>query len=326
MGFLGLDLRRLSLYAFEWPVPAVIFLAAGLVRWPRGLDRAGTALIGTAAGVLVANFFYWHHGLYLGPRMLYTAIPGLVLLTALGLEALDGAAGRWRGAYRTAVVAAVAVAFALNIPARTQHRVERYFTMKLHPDRQARAAGIANAVVLVAESWASRMLAQMWAWGVPPAEVERAYRTVDSCELDEVLLEAEARAAAGSDSARVRGWMRDELAARRARNGDTELPKADTLPDHTLKLDPARPLTPRCRALIAEDYEGFSLFTPFLPLNSATLDGDLVFARHQRERDTLLLREYPGRSYYLYTPRTPAPNVVPQFVPLGLRRAGETTP
>jgi hypothetical protein len=320
LAFLNLDLRRLSLYAFEWPVPLAVPIAAALWRWPRGLDRAALALAGAGAAVVVANGFYWHHGLYLGPRMLYTAIPGTLLVTALGLRALDESAGRWRGAVRWVWVGCVVTAATQTVPARAETRIEGHFSMKLHPDRQAREAGITNAVIFVPESWASGMLARLWAWGVPRDEVEQSYRRVDSCELDEVLREADRRHAAGGDSATVRGWLRAELAARRARYAGYEIPMADTLPDRTLRLDPRRPLTPRCRQLLAQDLEGFSLYTPFLPLNAPTLDGDLVFARDLRERDTLLIRRYPGRAYYLYTPGTAAPNVTPRFVPLAEAR------
>jgi hypothetical protein len=189
------------------------------------------------------------------------------------------------------------------------------FTMKLHPDRQAREAGIHDALIFVAESWASRLLVRLLAWGVPSGEVERAYHTIDSCELDEVLQEAERRAAAVG-RARARDWLRRELAVRRDRSGGVELPRADTLPDPTLRLAPGRPLTARCRKLLAQDYEGFSVFTPFLPLNAPTFDGDLVFARDLRERNVLLMAQHPNRSYYRYTPGTPAYRVVPRFVPI----------
>lgn len=305
--FLNLDLRRLSLLTFEWPLPLALVLAAGIVLWDKSLDRA--------AAVLAASFFYWHHGLYLGPRMLYTGIPGIVLLTAVGLRSLDRAAGAWRSAHRAGVLAAFVLA-ASQTALRAEQYAHPYFTMKLHPDEQAREAGLRDAVIFVAESWASRMLSRFWAWGVPPDEVERSYRTVDSCELDEVLGEAERRAAGGADSAEVRAWLRRELAERRRRPGGVEPPKADTLPDHTLRLTPGRPLTARCRALLAQDEEGFSLFTPFLPLNNPTLDGDLVFARDQRERNRLLMERYPGRSYYRYTPLTTAPAARPRLLPL----------
>lgn len=315
LAFLNLDLRRLSLLTFEWPIPLALALVPAIVLWEKGLDRAAAALAATAAAVLVASFFYWHHGLYLGPRMLYTAIPGIVLLTAVGLRSLDRVAGGWRGAYRVGVVAAFAIA-GWQAAQRAREYAHPYFTMKLHPDRQAERAGIRNALVFVAESWASRMLARLWALGVPPDEVEQAYRQMDSCEMDETLEEADRRLAAGADSAGVRAWLRAELRARRAATAGVEWADTDTLPDHTLRLRADRPLTARCRALIAQDYEGFSLYTPFLPLNSPTLDGDLVFARDLRERNLRLMREYPGRSYWRYTPLTPVPGVVPRFVPI----------
>lgn len=326
LGFLNLDLRRLSLYAFEWPVPLAVLIGAGVLFWPRAVDRASGTLVATAVAVVGVNFFYWHHGEYLGPRMLYAAVPGLMVLTALSLGSLDRVAGQWRGAVRAGLLAALLVAATQTIPARAQKYANSFLSMKLHPDHQARAAGMQNAVIFVGESWASRMLALLWAWGVPPSEVERSYRTIDSCELEEVVQAAERRVVAGADSAEIRGWLRAELAVRRQRNGAVQLPRADTLPDHTLRLAPGRSITARCRELIKLDYEGFSVFTPFLPLNTPTLGGDLVFARDMRERDTLLMRLYPGRSFFLYTPGTAAYNVVPRFVPLEVPGPPATQP
>lgn len=318
LGFLNLDLRRLSLYAFEWPVPLGLLIAAGVAFWPRAVDRASGTLVATAVAVVGVNFFYWHHGEYLGPRMLYAAVPGLMVLTALSLRSLDEVAGRWRGALRAGLLAAFLLAVTQTIPARAQRQANSLFSMKLHPDQQARAAGIENAVIFVAESWASRMLALLRAWGVPASEVERSYRTIDSCELDEVLQSAERRVVAGADSTEVLAWLRRQLTLRRARNRHVELPRADTLPDPWLRLEPGRPITARCRHLIGLDSEGFSVFTPFLPLNDPTLDGELVFARDMRERNGLLVRLYPDRSTYLYAPWTNAVGVVPRFVPLDL--------
>jgi hypothetical protein len=139
---------------------------------------------------------------------------------------------------------------------------------------------------------------------------------VDSCELEEILQEADRRVGAGTDSLEVVRWLRSELNARWESGRSRLLPPADTLPDPTVRLDPRRPLTPRCRALLEEDRRGFAAFTPFLWLNTPTLDGDVVFARDLRERNVLLMRQYPERAFYLYAPPTGDWGVVPEFFPL----------
>src|SRR3970040_549501 len=88
-------IRRLHLYLYEWPIPALLPLALWGVL---GRQRSVRDLI-VGVGVVAAPllyFFYWHSGFYLGPRFFYVAVPWLVLGTARAWVWAWVRARRWR--------------------------------------------------------------------------------------------------------------------------------------------------------------------------------------------------------------------------------------
>jgi hypothetical protein len=125
----------------------------------------------------------------------------------------------------------------------------------------------------------------MWAVGVSRSESEALYRGVDSCALEEGLRAVERE----PPSSRTLGGLRSLL-------GDSALLVPSTLsPDITERMLPGRSYSTRCVRRINEDRAGFTLLAPLLAKDWA---GN-VFARDLHERDSLLLRDHPGRPVYL---------------------------
>ena len=60
-------------------------------------------------------------------------------------------------------------------------------TFDHHPDRDAVAAGIQNAVVVIPDGWGSRLIARMWANGVSMIRSDRFYASIDACTLHQML-------------------------------------------------------------------------------------------------------------------------------------------
>ena len=158
-------------------------------------------------------------------------------------------------------------------------------------ERLERAAGIERGVVFVAESWGSRVIAQLRGLGVGAAEVEKAYRQADLCVLDGIARRARAE---GWEPARVRSAVASAIV------GTQALALVEVAGDPTVRLRPGSRLTPECLDEIRYDEGGYSLFTPQLPANAPGLDGPRVFARDLRAWNAELLTRVPDRPAWIY--------------------------
>jgi len=75
------ELRALSVDFLQTPLPALfVVIAYGLLV--AEIPRRAWLLVAWAGGLVAVNFFYWHHDLLLGPRMLNESAPAWALLTA----------------------------------------------------------------------------------------------------------------------------------------------------------------------------------------------------------------------------------------------------
>jgi hypothetical protein len=81
--------------------------------------------------------------------------------------------------------------------------------------------------------------------------------------------------------------------------------------DPSLRLTPKVRYPPRCLAKIAANRSGFTLYPPLLLAR-----GGNVYARDLGARDSVLLRDYPGRAVYLLKPLSGAVGADPVFVRL----------
>lgn len=307
----GLDLHQLNTYLFDLPVPVLVLVAAGFLAGRRALGTRDAVPFAGAAALVGLLFFYWHRDVFYGPRFLYGAVPWLVILTAralalvrrAGRELMPGVSAGQAAAL--AVVAAFAVGLAMITPGRVAAYRRAAPAFSLHPDRDAERAGIANAVVVIPDGWGSRLIVRMWALGVPVWRSNRLYAAIDACTLEQALDAAE-----GDPPARGRLLATlDSLAALR-RAG---LP-GDATDDPNLHLLPGVQLPEACTAEIRFDRRGFLAYAPFLYLNTARLDGDVVWARDMGKRNAPLFARYAGRRFYRYAPSTR--DGPPVFMPL----------
>ena len=85
------------------------------------------------------------------------------------------------------------------LPARWNFYRTQLISLKYHPERELAERGVDQALVIVPESWASRVVVRLWGLGAPALLVERAINQVDTCELHE--LGRRARAAGQQPSA-----------------------------------------------------------------------------------------------------------------------------
>ena len=177
-------------------------------------------------------------------------------------------------------------------------------------ESEAARLGLHHAVVVIPDGWGTRLIARMWAEGVPVTRSTRLYAAIDACGLEQALDHA---ALDGRGGAALVATL-DSLAAL----GRPGVRSGATL-DPNLRLPAAGALAPACRAELARDSAGMLAFAPFLYLNRPTLDGDVVWARDLGTWNAALFARYPDRSLYRYSARQPGET--PAFTPLG--RDGE---
>ncbi len=340
---INLYLLRLQTYLFETPFPSLLPAIAALPLAAR-LDRFDRYLLVSSGALLGLYFTYWFDGFYLGPRFVYLLLPALALWTARFLPLLrarvgsawpsrdpskdPGRAHAGRGAqllhalrsgalYRMAVyggLTALLIALAQSIPVRAGQYRQGLLAMRWDADSAAAASGVRDALVLVRESWGAQLVARLWALGVPRSTTERIYLNTDACRLEQAIGALEERGVHGEAAvAALRPLLRDS-----ARTIGSPFS-----PDTTERLLPGTRYSPRCLTRIAEDRAGFTLFPPLLLAHG----GRNVYARDLHERDSLLVRAFPGRPIYLLRPATARVGEPPRFyrVPLdSLERAWHT--
>ncbi len=302
IGNTAVDAFQLNVHLLDWPLPVTGLIAAGL--WMR--RRLDPSLRVTAAyllGVVTSLFFYFHRDVLFGPRLLFSAVPAVLVLLAAALVRLADVRRPlgWRGlAVGDLILVVLATTALLAAVTLAPRRLASFRTAggatALHPDDDARRADVHHAVVLVPDGFGTRLIVRLWAAGIPMRDSTRYYDAFDACALDALLRAAE-----------TSGASPDALRARL----DAALATADpgrTVPgitaDPMLRLPSDGRLDGACADEIRRDREGTVPFAPYVYLDAPTLDGDVVWARELGAADAALARAYPDRPVYRYLGRT----------------------
>jgi hypothetical protein len=310
---LAVAMRRLHLFLYEWPIPALLPL--GLWALAGRQRRAADAIVAVAVlAVPALYFFYWHSGYYPGPRFYYGAAPFLVIGTARAWRWGWSLARRscrpwWRG--DVALVAAGVIVLIWGwvgvLPARFAVFRTGFATLKLHPERElaARGAGVGPALVIVPERWGSRLIVSLWALGVRPGLAERAYNWLHACDLQRFTDAARAAHLSAEETTRqLEAFMRAS---------PVPVARGPGAPDETTHLRGDRPLDPACQREAQRDEAGFTLFGYLAWRNPIGLNSGIVFARDLYEQNAELFARYPGWAIWRYAPPPPPgdPNALP---------------
>ena len=313
-------LMRLSRYLFEWPIPGVLVIAAGLALIPRP-NRWDLLLAALSFGFVVAYSAYWFDGFFAGPRFLYTAVPAFVYFAARAPQWLSE---RWVGRFATArrvgfillpvcvFVAWLGPAAMSSARARAQSYHEQRTKLKTDVDAQMRRAGIHHALVLVNEGWRGRLQARLRVLGISQFRAEKVLSTVDACALQTAL---------DGDDARPVGPPRDRAEraiARAAAFGPASIEHGQQA-DQAIALVPGSKPTPVCLEEFTRDTAGTISYPIFLARQHVERDGrvggDIVFARDLGPRDSLLLPRFGDRTWYRYHTVRSLDDTSPAVVP-----------
>jgi 4-amino-4-deoxy-L-arabinose transferase-like glycosyltransferase len=310
-------LMRLSRYLFEWPLPGVPVIVAGLVALSRP-SRWDVVLTALAAGFLGAYAAYWFDGFFAGPRFLFTAVPAFVYFAARAPGAV-AAAVRQPIARRAILLIAPLCVLATwlgpygvsSARARIALFVDQRTKLKTDVEAQVERAGLRNALVFVNEGWRGRLLARLRVLGVPQFRADAIASGVDACGL-ETALDAE-DSLSGADAERAARVVGRAQAMGEAR-------PVEGLPaDRTIALVPGSAPTPACLGEFQRDTSGTMPYPLFLVRQRVGRDGrvggEVVFARDLGHHNELLRDRFGGRAWYRYRPGSGLQDTTTVFVP-----------
>jgi hypothetical protein len=294
-------LLQLSLTLFEWPVPALGVLVAGLLvlRRPSRWDHFLLALLGVQ---IVAYALYWFNGVFRGPRYLLTALPAVVILVARAPFLITE---RSRGVARRVAPLALPVFVLLTwlvVPSRASvagraraYKRETSLPARVDPAGLASRHGLHRALVFVNEDSRNRALRQLWALGL---------RQGDALQL----------LASGPVCA-----SRLAIDAEYARAGATSEGRVQRLEHDIASFDPSAPLPAPCTDDLRRDQDGTATYRQFLAANSidarGRVDGDVVYVLDLGPRNELLRARFGDRTWYRFGARTSAADPTPDLRP-----------
>ena len=290
VGYTSADLLGLSVDLLQTPLPALVLPGLYLMWAPR-LDRGTRLAAAWALLPVAANALYWHHDLFMGPRLLYEAAPGWCLLVAGAalhmIRALPEAAGGrlTRLVTRTGVAATFALALAAGVGFAAPARLLGYAASGSESGVMLAAPRVDRpSLVFVHEDWESRLGARLAALGVRVDSVRAALRNNTTCELERLVSALERSASGTPASAHGPGTR----ALRELR-----MPSGSTIRTYQGEV-----LTPECEREAGSDYVGIVALPPLLwqgDLPGLGSRGALYVRDLGPERNARLLARFPQR-------------------------------
>ena len=295
-------LLQLNLFLFEWPLPAVGIIVAGLLalRRPTRWDYFLLALLGAQ---VVAYALYWHDGSFRGPRFLFTALPAIVILTVRAPFVIaERTAGTARRVAMFALPACVLFSwFAYGFSDSVAGRIRMYRRAspvgRVNPGAVARAAGLHQALVFVNEGREARNLHYLWTLGLTRGDAARLMVSASSCAIRLAIQEEESLTplrTAGRLDRLVRGAFTHD------QTNTSVIPGA-------------------CAADERLDKKGSASYAPFFPANdidvNGRITGDVIYVLDLGEHNGVLRSRFADRTWYRFGPLRSTNDSVPTLMP-----------
>lgn len=295
IGWTGADLQSLSLSWLESPLPLVLIVGAFLLL-ARRLATGERILVGAVLLHLGANFFYWHHGIFMGPRMLHEAAPWWILLGAVAMVRLVRLApvalpGRLAGySPRAALAAFYLTCITTGVLWLAPQRLATYGAGHSFDVPQVDGP----ALVFVHDAWMGRVAMDLAAAGMRLDEVETLLRQNPTCAV-----------AALADARRADPAGGAALLHRLDRAPRPAPPAPLAAPGSAVRRAPNEPLTAACALEVYADRHGIYDIAPVAWRGDVPGDapaGPLFVRDLGPERNRVALAAFPGRTAYSYGP------------------------
>ena len=310
-------LTQLNWSLLEWPVPGLLIVSASLLLAGRlrSWDRLLVCWIGVQ---LVAYAAYWHSGLFLGQRYLFTIVPAFLVIAARGFAILESSqSGMVR---RTAVATGAACLLSSwTVPMTPSGAVGEAASirslrggLKIDLESVLDEFSGKRALVFVRETASTRLLRRLWGLGVSRPAALQLFNQKDHCALLESVAEEEQTTRSTAEHttalAAVKGYV--PVIGYQVRTVDPGF-----------HINDSSSVTPRCRAELNYDAtHGPALaYGPALLRNEISRDGriggDVVFVADLGDHNQVLRGRFGDRPWYRLQLIRDGENLQPQLVP-----------
>lgn len=188
IAYTSTDLLALSLNLLETPVPVVVVVGAFLMS-SRRLASGERILAAWALLPVLANVFYWHHGLFMGPRMLNEVAPAWGVLTSVAAVGLvRSVPERWkvlRGGYslRVALGTFLLIGGGIGFAVLAPQRLVSYGGEWQASTRFEVPEAEEPLLIFVHGGWTARVGMRLAAHGMRLDSVETALRQNGTCKV-----------------------------------------------------------------------------------------------------------------------------------------------
>lgn len=300
LGLLSKYLLQLNVVLFEWPLPALGILAAGLLALRRP-SRWDYVLLASFAAQVAAYSLYWGDGMFRGPRYLFTALLAVVILVARAPMLVAQAT---RGTVQRAVpfvvpvcvlVAWLVVGNGAGVAARVRGYERIPARFRIDPDAVARAAGVHHALVFVNEDSRTRTLHRLWSLGVGRGDAARLMDSAPVCSIRLAIDAEQARIPASSEG------------------------RLQRLVDAATSLDSSAVLPAACQDDVRRDADGWLTYLPFFAANrigsDGRLGGDVIYALDLGPHNEVLRSRFGDRAWYRIGLKSVSRDVIASLTP-----------
>lgn len=298
------DLTALNLNLLESLLPHAVLVGLYLIV-ARSLTPGERVLALWCLLPVLTNALYWHHGYFMGPRMLAEFAPawaGLSVVSIHGLLRLVPRDAMVAGRFSARVAAsALVIAGAGASLVMGPQRLSSYGGDWLPSFRVAVPAAPENSVVFIHAAWEVRLMSRLASEGIRLDHVETAMRQNPTCLVQRHL---DALRSDGKPFGAARRGTRDQLPPLDLVPRTFEfLPRPEIARGARIRLDPDTPFHETCRRQIHPDRFGaidapFILWLGDLP---GIERGKPLFARDLGpEVNRRLLARYSDRSAWMY--------------------------
>lgn len=191
LAYTSADLQGLGLDLLPLPFPVVVLIGVTLLVCG-GLSLGMLVALGLALTPVLAHVFYWHHDLFMGPRLLYEAVPWWCMLVAFSAVRALRALPTYSRVSRRLIVfprnglgAALVGSFLIGVLYAGPQRLASYAgVVTVPPGGDIAKWGEAQSLVFVHTDWEDRLAARLSADGMRLDSVRAALRQNSSCHIE----------------------------------------------------------------------------------------------------------------------------------------------
>jgi hypothetical protein len=291
LGYTSSDLTTLGMFLLESPI-SVVFVVAVFLLVARRFAAGTRILVIWALLPVVANALYWHHGIFMGPRMLNEWSAAWALLTAAAAVGLVRRipAQKSFGNYfpRAGLTLAFALAWVAGVVYLGPQRLVRYGGSWMASARLAVPKTSTPALVFVHGGWPTRIAVRLTSHGLRGDSVEAAMALNPTCDVDQF---------ASWYATRSPG---DSVPVPLNFDFDTPSPtqRIDVAQGDQIRYTTGKPLTRGCHREVASDTLGVIDISPLVwqgDLPGAERGAAMIVRDLGPDRNAQLIKRYPAR-------------------------------